>query len=247
MTSRNQSWENIWRNSERPGFLHNAGGYLARFGDLQRIVMDEIRATGSLGHSPAILEVGCGTSPVMKMLSRHTDRRYGVDISPAAASASSLHCNAAVADGMKLPFADDTFDLVYSTGVLDLFPDGEAGIFLREMARVLRRGGKAVVITSWSGCRLHRAVMEHLTERNRWRYGGKRSFETLKHLLPPEFRLVTEKGRGALYQLRFVSYLFEQNAFLRRTYNGFFLAVSILLYPLNRFPGAVLVTCVERK
>jgi len=44
---------------------------------------------------------------------------------------------------LKMPFADDTFDLVLSCGVLEYVPleDG-----LREMARVMKRGAKLVFI-----------------------------------------------------------------------------------------------------
>lgn len=40
-------------------------------------------------------------------------------------------------DGAALPFADETFDLVYMSFVLDLFPTEEIGVVLRETRRVL--------------------------------------------------------------------------------------------------------------
>ena len=44
---------------------------------------------------------------------------------------------------LKLPFADETFDLVLTCGVLEYVPLDEG---LREMARVLKTGGKLVLI-----------------------------------------------------------------------------------------------------
>ena len=44
---------------------------------------------------------------------------------------------------LKLPFADETFDLVLTCGVLEYVPLGEG---LREMARVLKTGAKLVLI-----------------------------------------------------------------------------------------------------
>ena len=45
-----------------------------------------------------------------------------------------------VADGRKLPYSDDTFDVVHSSMVLHHVDPTEAVAFLREMSRVARRG-----------------------------------------------------------------------------------------------------------
>ncbi len=237
-----ESWEGLWRKRKPASSMARS---LAARGDLQRMVYDALKESGGLSPSSSVLEVGCGTGAVLGMLK--TRSRTGVDISPAAAAITSIHTPAGVSDGRRLPFRDHTFDLVYSTGVMDLYPDDEAKLFLEEQIRVLKPGGKAVVTTAWSGCRLHSVVMDHLSRRGRWRYGPKRTFSTLDHILPPGAALLDEKRRGALFQLRFISYLFEDNPFLRRLYHGFFLVLSVLFRPLNRLPGAVLITFLEKR
>jgi len=62
------------------------------------------------------------------------------------AAAASLDVEARVGDGMALPYPDGSFDAAFSMFGLMFFPDQVAG--LRELFRVLRPGGRAV-ISSW--------------------------------------------------------------------------------------------------
>jgi SAM-dependent methyltransferase len=75
-------------------------------------------------------------------------RAYGIDISPptlaqarAAFAREPLH--AAVADVRALPFGDASFDVIYSMGTIEHFDETEQAV--REMARVLQPGGRAIV------------------------------------------------------------------------------------------------------
>jgi ubiquinone/menaquinone biosynthesis C-methylase UbiE len=75
----------------------------------------------------------------------------GVDLTDAAVSLAKrrfelfqLPGTFHVADAERLDFPDNSFDLVYSHGVLHHTPDTAAAV--REIHRVLRPGGKAVVM-----------------------------------------------------------------------------------------------------
>lgn len=249
MTISPETWESIWKGKTvHNGLIHRAGRTLAAYGDLQRLVLERLKKTGRIGKKTGILEVGCGSGPVISRLSRFNEDVYGVDISPTAVRLTmEKGVGAAVADALELPFEDGSFDLVYSTGVVDLFDDTRAAAILREMVRVTETGGWVVVITAWSGCRLHEAVKGYLIRKNRWRYGPKRTFTTLEPLLPMKEIRIREQVVGALFQFRFISYLFEDHGLARRIYHGVYLLFSILLWPLNLLPGAVLVTTVEKK
>jgi SAM-dependent methyltransferase len=73
---------------------------------------------------------------------------YGVDISAptvvkarTAFDAGALRC--AVSDVRDLPFCNDSFDAIYSMGTIEHFEETERAI--KEMARVLKPGGRAIV------------------------------------------------------------------------------------------------------
>jgi len=85
---------------------------------------------------------------ILAWAARQGARVFGVDISRpivvqarAAFDREPLH--AAVADIRALPFADASFDAVYSMGTIEHFRDSERA--LNEMVRVLRPGGCAIV------------------------------------------------------------------------------------------------------
>ncbi len=98
-----------------------------------------------------VLEVGCGIAVDGRFLSENGVDYQAVDLSYeslrlAAGSfrANRLPWRFANADATQLPFADGTFDVVYSMGVLHHVPDTAGAC--REVARVLRPGGAVRVM-----------------------------------------------------------------------------------------------------
>lgn len=96
------------------------------------------------------LEVAVGTGRNLPYYDRHV-RLTAVDVSErmlelAAQRAHRLRreVELLVADAQALPFDDDAFDTVVATLALCSIPDDAAGV--REMARVLRPGGRLVLL-----------------------------------------------------------------------------------------------------
>jgi SAM-dependent methyltransferase len=97
----------------------------------------------------AVLEVGCGAGVDLARFARGGARVTGVDV---AASAIELaKANFAqqrlegvfhVANGERLPFPDNTFDLVYAHGVVQYTADPR--LLVEECRRVLKPGGEAI-------------------------------------------------------------------------------------------------------
>lgn len=91
-----------------------------------------------------VLEVGCGTGLVMARVKERAEHVVGLDISQGMLSkARARGFDAVLGDATALPFASETFDLVYSFKVLAHVEDISTA--LEEMTRVTRRGGHMVL------------------------------------------------------------------------------------------------------
>lgn len=118
-----------------------------------------------------LLEVGCGMGTDLLQFARGGAFCTGVDLTPRSVEISSLHfglygmlADFALADGEQLPFADESFDVVYSNGVLHHTPDTERAV--GELHRVLKPGGLARVMLYhrhslyyWTEIILHRGIL----------------------------------------------------------------------------------------
>jgi ubiquinone/menaquinone biosynthesis C-methylase UbiE len=98
-----------------------------------------------------LLEIGCGTGTDLVQFARGGARVTGVDLTPRSIEIAKrrfqvygLEGEFAIGDGERLNFADESFDAVYSFGVLHHTPDTEAAV--DEVYRVLRPGGRAIVM-----------------------------------------------------------------------------------------------------
>jgi len=86
-----------------------------------------------------ILEIGCGNGWNMSRFAQHGRIAYGLDAVPERVALAAAHGPALLGDGLRLPFADDSLDLVYIQHVLHHI--GDPARALEEARRCLRPGG----------------------------------------------------------------------------------------------------------
>ncbi len=92
-----------------------------------------------------ILEIGCGHGHMVDLFNKKGAIAEGVDISPEAVSYSkSKGVNAIEGDCRNLPFKDNSFDIVFSLGVVEHF--NETSKAIKEHFRVCKPNGKVVII-----------------------------------------------------------------------------------------------------
>lgn len=122
---------------------------------LEPFILDFARFEAVKGRH--VLEIGVGLGADHQRFAQAGAVLYGIDLTERAVDHTrrrlalfGLQSNLCVGDAEKLDFPDETFDLVYSWGVLHHSPDTPKAI--NEVHRVLKRGGGAriMVYHKWS-------------------------------------------------------------------------------------------------
>jgi 2-polyprenyl-3-methyl-5-hydroxy-6-metoxy-1,4-benzoquinol methylase len=94
-----------------------------------------------------VLDVGCGMGRFAEVATRWGARVVGIDLSAAAEVAAknlaAREFTAFQADVFALPFAPESFDVIYSVGVLHHTPDCEAAV--KSLDKYLKPGGTLAV------------------------------------------------------------------------------------------------------
>ncbi len=114
---------------------------------LREMILREV--PGQCSH---VLDVGCGRAWVAAMLCPRNIHVCSLDISPTNPSKAlqtypfSNH-SAVAADAMSLPFADNSFDCVIASEIIEHLPHPE--LFVPELLRVLKPGGRLLVSTPY--------------------------------------------------------------------------------------------------
>ena len=99
-----------------------------------------------------VLEVGCGSGKLTAMIAKNGTHAYAFDLSPVSANVAQKRAELndvadrviiSVAAGEDLPYANESFDIVFGRAILHHLDVNLAG---SEIYRVLKPGGKAVFI-----------------------------------------------------------------------------------------------------
>jgi ubiquinone/menaquinone biosynthesis C-methylase UbiE len=107
-----------------------------------------LRCVEKLGHSfrgdERLLDAGCGDGGVARLLRERVGEVVAIDVEPSPMWTDAPGLTFARADAESLPFDDASFDLVHSKDSLHHM--GTPELALAEYRRVLRPGGKALIV-----------------------------------------------------------------------------------------------------
>jgi ubiquinone/menaquinone biosynthesis C-methylase UbiE len=156
--------------------------------------MDRIEREAAILKGKHLLEVGCGMGYDSLEFLKRGVRVTATDLTPNAVKLSRRHFeiegvqpeDVRTANGLKLPFDDNTFDAVWANGVLHA--TGDTARAIAEARRVLKPGG--------------RAIISHFYRKPSWMYMlhhvGRENIE-YKEEDPPVNEFYTEKQIEAMF------------------------------------------------
>ncbi|MBI5491859.1 MAG: class I SAM-dependent methyltransferase [Deltaproteobacteria bacterium] len=214
------------------------------------------REAGGAPTGLSMLEAGCGTSNIAVVMAGEKARCFQFDISDTALEISketfrkvSLEACLIKGDLFRMPFEDASFDIVWNVGVLEHFPKDLQDSALREMVRVCRPKGRVVTFNPYARGYIYRAGKWLAEKTGRWTIGYEVPVKTLRPNLKridPALK-VHEYSFGFLLQFLVFKHLIRKNRAALAVYSALYEAVNLVLAPLNRLPGFLLVTVIERE
>ena len=160
----------------------------------------------------SVLEVAVGTGLAFERIlkANPSGRNEGIDLTEAmliraekrAASAGIKNYHLAVGDAYALDFPDNDFDVLINNYMFDLLPEDDFPTVLAEFRRVLRPGGRLVLVNMTKGVRWYNSIWEWVYRMNPAWLGGCRGVQVLPLL--GQIGFVT-LGREYISQMTFPS------------------------------------------
>ena len=148
-------WEKIWGEHLHHGYYGPDGNLKKDRRQAQIDLIEELLLWADVQQAENILDVGCGIGgSSLYLAEKYNATVAGITLSPVQAARATERAQAAglnqktqfqVADALNMPFADASFDLVWSLESAEHFPSKRK--FLEESYRVLKPGGVLIMAT----------------------------------------------------------------------------------------------------
>ncbi|MCL1469064.1 methyltransferase domain-containing protein [Argonema antarcticum] len=148
-------WEQIWGEHMHHGYYGPDGNHKKDRRQAQIDLIEELLTWAQVQEVDRIIDVGCGIGgSSLYLAQKYNASAVGITLSPVQASRAAERAQVAgmstktefqVADALNMPFADASFDFVWSLESGEHMPDKQK--FLQECYRVLKPGGTFLMAT----------------------------------------------------------------------------------------------------
>lgn len=154
----------------------------------------------------AVLEVAVGTGLAFEkiMEANPSGRVEGIDLTPEmlrraerrAAATGLDNYRLRIGDAYDLDFADDSFDVVINNYMFDLLPEKDFAAVLTEFRRVLRPGGRLILVNMTRGANWYNGIWTLVYNISPALLGGCRGVSLLPHVQNAGFRQTEREYRS---------------------------------------------------
>jgi len=215
MTSSGQ-WDAVWK-KERC-----VSDYVLRWYDYL-----EGLSKSFLPSKKKVLETGSGSGGGIAIFAKYGHEAFGLDISPVAvekASGMYKDVNFTCKDLFDMPYEDNSFDVLFNSGLIEHFEYPSNVEAVKAMSRVVKPGGKIIISVPNKLCPWYMAGKKLLIATGKWPYGFEDDYspallrscvkevpglklermfglQALPMLALPEFELIPLKYRKAIASL----------------------------------------------
>jgi tocopherol O-methyltransferase len=148
-------WEDIWGEHMHHGYYGADGSLPKERRQAQIDLIEELLKWSQVTEAKNILDVGCGIGgSSLYLAQKFNANATGITLSPVQAERAKQRAQSAslserteflVANALDMPFADDTFDLVWALESGEHMPDKVK--YMQECYRVLKPSGTLIMVT----------------------------------------------------------------------------------------------------
>lgn len=186
-----------YRRADDQAALRGHPSYVWRAGQERRLAL--VRRWARL-EGARMLDAGCGVGIYTEQFRRFSPRAVGIEVDPPAAAQARARMGGIVLSPAEvLPFADGSFDVVFSHEVIEHVGDDRAAA--REMVRVLAPSGRLLIFCP---NRLYPFETHGHYRRGHYHFGNTPLInwlpDRLRNRLAPHVRAYTTAGLMSLFQ-----------------------------------------------
>ncbi len=161
-------WDDVWKNRNTiSDYSLQYGWFMSNF-------------SKRLSKGGKVLEAGCGSGDTLALFKEQ--ETYGFDLSKKSLELAKKNANKTVLGNiMKMPLKDNTFDLVYNSGVLEHFKEPTNLTAAKEMARITKVGGYVIIVLPNTYClwyQLYKWITTKIT--GTWEFGYEESYSSAR-------------------------------------------------------------------